>query len=46
MILFKSKEINNNIIIHSFPIFIDNKFYGMFGYSFELQKLNKICKYI
>ena len=46
MVLLKSREINNNIIIHSFPISVDNKFYGVFGYCFELQTLNKICKYI
>ena len=46
MIAFKSDLIKTDMIIHSYPIIVDNKTYGMFAYSFDLQKINKICKYL
>ena len=46
MVPFQSKLMKTDIIIHSFPIIVYDKFYGMFAYSFELQKLNKICRYL
>ena len=40
---FRGIVSNFDIIVHSFPIIIDDKFYGVFGYIFEYQQLNNIC---
>ena len=36
----------NEIILQEFPIIVDNIYYGVIGYQFELQKLNQICNYL
>jgi hypothetical protein len=43
---FKGSISNFDIIVHSFPIIVEDRFYGLFSYFFEFQKLNKICSYI
>ena len=43
---FKGSISKFDIIVHSFPIIIEDKFYGLFGYVFEFQKINNICSYV
>lgn len=43
---FKGLISNFDIITHSFPIIVEDKFYGLFGYIFEFQKINNICSYV
>jgi hypothetical protein len=36
----------DEVILQEFPIIVNDIYYGIIGYQFEFQKLNKICSYL